>query len=179
MPPPACRLGGEPYEPVRVPWFAVREPRARRCPGSRCPGRRSVSLLPWFVFPGCNRRASHCAWFVRTCATSSRSWFANRPPRQCVSAHHARLVVDCYRLPRRTRLIPARGFRFPVARPPVARPPVALVLGSRFSVLGSRCKGPIDRFSLTIPMTYRDRSENLARVGEGRWLRLCSAKIIP
>ena len=169
----ACRLGGEMYEPVRGPWFVVREPPADP------PARRSVVFLPRRTVSGCNRQTSHCARFVKTRRSSLRPCSAIRAPWQWVIAHHARLVVGCPRPMRRTRLIPARGFRSPGRRSPGRRSPWFSVLGSRFSVLGSRFKGPIDRFSLTIPMTYRDRSENLARVGEGRWLRLCSAKIIP
>ena len=104
-----------------------------RCsmPGARCPGRRfarrSVMLSTWRTFSACNRRASHCARFVKTRRTSSCSLSVIRTPWQWVSAPGARLVVACYRPMGRRSLIFARvSFSaFPVSRRaclfPVAR----------------------------------------------------------
>ena len=125
-----------------IPWCSMpgaRSPGARcpvldaRCsmPGARCPGRRfarrSVMLSTWRTFSACNRRASHCARFVKTRRTSSCSLSVIRTPWQWVSAHGARLVVACYRPMGRRSLIFARvSFSaFPVSRRaclfPVAR----------------------------------------------------------
>ena len=54
----ACRLGGEMYEPVRGPWFVVREPpadppaRRSACPPIRLPAD------PWCFCPGARFRAA-------------------------------------------------------------------------------------------------------------------------
>ena len=96
-----------------------------RC-SRRC-ARRSVMLSTWRTFSACNRRASHCARFVKTRRTSSCSLSVIRAPWQWVSAHGARLVVACYRPMGRRSLIFARvSFSaFPVSRRaclfPVAR----------------------------------------------------------
>ena len=82
-----------------------------RSPIPRSPIPRSPiprSLLPWRTVSGCNRRASHCARFVKTWRSSLRPCAVIRAPWQGVIAPGARLVVACYRLPRRIRLIPAR-----------------------------------------------------------------------
>ena len=189
-------MGGQTYEPVRGPWFA--------CPGSRT-ARRSArpvlehrppiprppiprspiprspiprSLLPWRTVSGCNRRASHCARFVKTWRSSLRPCAVIRAPWQGVIAPGARLVVACYRLPRRIRLIPARVSFSIFSGWPVARVCFRLRVFVIWDHVQWR-KGPRHLIPSTIPMTCRDRSENLARVGEGRWLRLCFTKIIP
>ena len=134
--------------------------------------------MPWRTVLGCNRRASHCPRFIKTRRTSSRPWPVIRAPWQWVSAPGARLVVACYRLPRRIRLIPARVSFSIFSGWPVAR--VCFRARVYVILVNVQCsKDPRHLIPPTIPMTYRDRSENLARVGEGRWLRPCFTKIIP
>jgi len=73
-------------------------------------------LSSWRTFSGCNSQTSHCPWFIKTRLSSLRPLSVIRAPLQRVSAHGARLVVACYRLPRRIGWIPARACLFPVAR---------------------------------------------------------------
>ena len=119
-------MGGQTYEPVHGSWFMVHGSRTARrsarpvferagiCPpGVRAcpdlPARRSVVIPSRRTVLGCNRQTSLCPRFLKTRRTSSRLLSAIRAPWQRVSAHRARLVVACYRLPRRIRWIPARA----------------------------------------------------------------------
>jgi hypothetical protein len=166
-------MGLETSEPVLEPWFVNRAPgsarrdlRAGIClPGARAP---SASVRHC---PGARFRAAIVQRHIAHGSLKLGGLVRARCPR---SARRCNVLARTMR----DKLAPAiapwageDGFRR-----------ARVCFRARVFVLPVNVqwrKGPRHLIPSTIPMTYRDRSENLARVGEGRWLRLCFTKIIP